>query len=129
MCRASPGAPGCAFARWIHVAPTPRVDRSRRAGLIARADYFHVLAPLPRVVRWSRNRISPQWCERRRQFEFLLVGVVGVNRAELQQLAEDRILDAQALLAVNRWSGAYYLAGYAVECARRVREDRRHESP
>jgi len=40
-----------------------------------------------------------------------------VNRAELQQLAEDRILDAAALLAAGRWSAAYYLAGYAVECA------------
>ena len=39
-----------------------------------------------------------------------------MSRAELQQLAEDRILDAQALLAVQRWSGAYHLAGYAVEC-------------
>ncbi len=39
-----------------------------------------------------------------------------MNRAELRQLAEDRILDAEALLAVGRWSGAYYLAGYAVEC-------------
>jgi hypothetical protein len=39
-----------------------------------------------------------------------------VNRKELQQLAEDRILDAQTLLAGGRWSGAYYLAGYAVEC-------------
>jgi hypothetical protein len=39
-----------------------------------------------------------------------------VNRAELKQLAEDRVLDAQALLAAGRWSGAYYLAGYAVEC-------------
>jgi len=39
-----------------------------------------------------------------------------LSRAELQQLAEDRILDAQALLAVQRWSGAYHLAGYAVEC-------------
>ena len=34
----------------------------------------------------------------------------------MQQLAEDRILDAASLLAVGRWSGAYYLAGYAVEC-------------
>jgi hypothetical protein len=34
----------------------------------------------------------------------------------LQQLAEDRILDAAALLAAGRWAGAYYLAGYAVEC-------------
>jgi hypothetical protein len=40
-----------------------------------------------------------------------------VNRAELQQLAKDRILDAKALLAARRWAGAYYLAGYAVECA------------
>jgi hypothetical protein len=39
-----------------------------------------------------------------------------VNRAELRQLAEDRLLDAAALLAAGRWSGAYYLAGYAVEC-------------
>jgi hypothetical protein len=41
-----------------------------------------------------------------------------VNRTELRQLAEDRILDAAALLAPasQRWSGAYYLAGYAVEC-------------
>lgn len=39
-----------------------------------------------------------------------------MNRFELQQLAEERVLDAQALLAAHRWSGAYYLAGYAVEC-------------
>jgi HEPN domain-containing protein len=31
-------------------------------------------------------------------------------------LAEDRLLDAECLLAGGRWSGAYYLAGYAVEC-------------
>jgi hypothetical protein len=39
-----------------------------------------------------------------------------VNRVEWQQLAEDRLLDAQALLAAGRWSCAYYVAGYAVEC-------------
>ncbi len=40
------------------------------------------------------------------------------TRAEWQQLAQDRILDAQALLnpAIARWSAAYYLVGYAVEC-------------
>jgi HEPN domain-containing protein len=40
------------------------------------------------------------------------------TRAEWQQLAEDRILDARAHLdpAVGRWSAAYYLIGYAVEC-------------
>jgi len=36
-----------------------------------------------------------------------------MDRAELQQLAKDRILDAKALLAAKRWAGAYYLAGYA----------------
>lgn len=40
-----------------------------------------------------------------------------MDRAEWQQLAEDRVADAEALLAADRWSGAYYLAGYAVECA------------
>lgn len=39
-----------------------------------------------------------------------------MNRAVLQQLAEDRVLDAKALLDAGRWSGAYYLTGYAVEC-------------
>jgi hypothetical protein len=40
-----------------------------------------------------------------------------MNRLDLQRLAEDRIADAQALLDAGRWSAAYYLAGYAVECA------------
>jgi HEPN domain-containing protein len=40
-----------------------------------------------------------------------------VNKADLEQLANDRIADAGVLLAGGRWSGAYYLAGYAVECA------------
>jgi hypothetical protein len=39
-----------------------------------------------------------------------------MNRLQFQQLAEDRALDAQVLLAAGRWSAAYYLAGYAVEC-------------
>jgi HEPN domain-containing protein len=39
-----------------------------------------------------------------------------VNRADLQKLAAERIADARALLSLKRWAGAYYLAGYAVEC-------------
>ncbi len=39
-----------------------------------------------------------------------------MNRAAWQQLAEDRIAEARALLAGQFWSGAYYLAGYAIEC-------------
>jgi HEPN domain-containing protein len=40
-----------------------------------------------------------------------------VNRQELRQLCDDRVLDADALLKTGRWSAAYYLAGYAVEVA------------
>ena len=40
-----------------------------------------------------------------------------MNQADLRQLADDRIRDAEALLAGGRWSFAYYVAGYAVECA------------
>jgi HEPN domain-containing protein len=40
-----------------------------------------------------------------------------VNRPQLQRLSQLRLDDAQALLAASRWSAAYYLAGYAVECA------------
>src|SRR6266571_4128490 len=39
-----------------------------------------------------------------------------MNRLDWQRLAKVRIADAKALLAARRWSAAYYLAGYAVEC-------------
>ena len=40
-----------------------------------------------------------------------------MNRVDLQQLADIRVLDAGVLLQAGRWSGAYYLCGYAIECA------------
>jgi hypothetical protein len=40
-----------------------------------------------------------------------------VNRADLQQLAELRLAEARVLLTANLFGGAYYLAGYAIECA------------
>ncbi|MGD0896912.1 MAG: hypothetical protein ABR915_03690 [Thermoguttaceae bacterium] len=40
-----------------------------------------------------------------------------MNQAQLREMAEERILDAAALIAGHRWNGAYYVAGYAVECA------------
>ena len=39
-----------------------------------------------------------------------------MNRIEWQRLAEERERDARALILASQWSGAYYLAGYAVEC-------------
>ena len=40
-----------------------------------------------------------------------------MNRTDLQLLSQERIEDAQVLLAASRWSGAYYVAGYSLECA------------
>jgi HEPN domain len=40
-----------------------------------------------------------------------------MNRTDFQQIAEGRLLEARALLSAGFADGAYYLAGYAVECA------------
>ena len=40
-----------------------------------------------------------------------------MNRTDFQQLANVRIEEAAVLVAAQKWDGAYYLAGYAVECA------------
>jgi HEPN domain-containing protein len=40
-----------------------------------------------------------------------------MNRADLQRLSNTRIREAKVLFAAGEYSGAYYLAGYAVECA------------
>ena len=41
----------------------------------------------------------------------------GVNRKDFQDLADVRIAEAELLLKGGCFDGAYYLAGYAVECA------------
>ena len=40
-----------------------------------------------------------------------------MNRHDLQQLSRLRARDAKALLAAGNYAGAYYIAGYSVECA------------
>ena len=40
-----------------------------------------------------------------------------MNRQEFQKLAKNRLKDAKALLQAKRFDAAYYLAGYAIECA------------
>lgn len=40
-----------------------------------------------------------------------------MNRRDLQILSQTRLLEARALLRAELPDGAYYLAGYAVECA------------
>jgi hypothetical protein len=39
-----------------------------------------------------------------------------MDRLEFQILAAERLDDAVALLAAGRYSGAYYVSGYAIEC-------------
>jgi hypothetical protein len=55
-----------------------------------------------------------------------------VDRRDLQALSRIRLLEAKALLRLGLHDGAYYLAGYAVECALKARiakDTRRHEFP
>jgi HEPN domain-containing protein len=40
-----------------------------------------------------------------------------MNRADLQRLSRLRIQEARSLFKLKHYSGAYYLAGYSVECA------------
>ena len=44
-------------------------------------------------------------------------GDADLDREGFRRLAEQRITEAQALLDAGLPSGAYYLAGYSVECA------------
>jgi hypothetical protein len=49
------------------------------------------------------------------------IEAVKLDRANFQRLAHARIEDAKVLLDNQRWDGAYYLAGYAVECGLKSR--------
>ena len=40
-----------------------------------------------------------------------------MNKRDLEELAEIRIKEAKALLDTEYYQGAYYLAGYSLECA------------
>jgi len=55
-----------------------------------------------------------------------------MNRKEFQRLAAIRLREAKLLLSVNAPDGAYYLAGYAVECALKAciaKSTERHDFP
>jgi len=57
---------------------------------------------------------------------------MGTSRSDFRWLAGTRIREARALLEQGLFDGAYYLAGYAVECAlkaRIVQKFRRSELP
>lgn len=55
-----------------------------------------------------------------------------MNRKDLQYIARLRLAEANALLAADLPDGAYYLAGYAVECALKaciVKRTQRYDFP
>ena len=55
-----------------------------------------------------------------------------MNRSDLQQLARTRLPEARVLFDHRRYEGAYYLLGYAVECALKAyiaKQTRRYDFP
>jgi HEPN domain-containing protein len=55
-----------------------------------------------------------------------------MNRQQLQELTEIRLQEARSLLTVGFSDGAYYLAGYSIECAFKAciaRRTREHDFP
>jgi HEPN domain-containing protein len=55
-----------------------------------------------------------------------------MNRTDFQQIAELRLRESKALLDAGCADGAYYLAGYAVECALKAclaKRTQQHEFP
>lgn len=55
-----------------------------------------------------------------------------MTRTDFQQIAELRLRESRALLAAGFPDGAYYLAGYAVECALKsciAKRTREHDFP
>jgi len=59
-------------------------------------------------------------------------GILTMNRIELQELSQLRLRESRVLLASGCPEGAYYLAGYAVECALKAciaKRTREHDFP
>jgi HEPN domain-containing protein len=55
-----------------------------------------------------------------------------VNRRAFQTLTRDRLADVRALLRSHRYPAAYYIAGYAVECALKAciaKHTKQHDFP
>jgi HEPN domain-containing protein len=55
-----------------------------------------------------------------------------VDRTDFQVLSRIRLKEAKVLMAAGLYDGAYYLAGYSVECALKAciaKATRRHEFP
>lgn len=57
---------------------------------------------------------------------------LSVDRRQLQKLSIVRLAEAKTLLRAKHWDGAYYLAGYSVECGLKAciaKQTRRFDFP
>src|SRR5688572_16642943 len=88
--------------------------RSRSAGESAGCGSFMMVFPGLGHCRHRRRKLL--LCTGARIGRGERQGGAEVTRVEWQQLAERWLVDAKRLLDDHRWSAAYYLAGYAVEC-------------
>jgi len=55
-----------------------------------------------------------------------------MNRYEFQELSRIRLRESRSLFTVGHFDGAYYLAGYSIECALKAciaRRTKRHDFP
>ena len=55
-----------------------------------------------------------------------------MNREQFQELALIRLKESEALLEADCWDGAYYLCGYAIECALKAcisKKTKEHDFP
>lgn len=55
-----------------------------------------------------------------------------MNRVDLQALSDARLGDGEVLLGAGRYAGAYYMLGYALECALKAaiaKQIREHDFP
>ncbi|MHB8604825.1 MAG: DNA-binding protein [Thermoplasmatota archaeon] len=79
------------------------------------------------------RRLSPENLQIARRPSAARAGTISIiKRFELKRLSKERIHDAQVLFREKRYSAAFYLGGYSVECALKARiakETRRHQFP
>lgn len=58
--------------------------------------------------------------------------MAGMTRQQLHDLTRTRLREASTLLRAGQYPGAYYIAGYAVECALKAciaKQTKRHDFP
>lgn len=89
-----------------------RVGRSLRPSRLVDS----VLALIGRTQSYSSAQFSTRELSPAASYRLAWKGGTLSQSADFRTLAESRVREAKLLLDGSEWSGAYYLAGYAVEC-------------